>query len=444
MNRVILFAMAAVAVLPSATYGHCGRSHDIRFLPAAQQVAASQQVPVEQVPAPQPDGQLTLENLEAIALQNNPALAEAQAKVEAARGNWLQVGLRPNPVVGYGSSDIGLDGTAGQQGAFVGQRLITADKLGLNRAVAQQEIARAEQWWAAQQFRVLNDVRIAYHDALLAQHRVAILEKLLTVSEEASQVAEQLLQAQEGNRIHVLQSMVEADTVRIDVDNAKSDHLTAWRELVTVVGTPGMPMERLAGDYTQLPPTLHWDEAVQTVLRESPEISMAVTELERARWKLQRAYAGRVPDIDMEAAVKYDNAAEDTIAEVRIAVPLQLFDRNQGNIREAEAEVIAAQRAIQRLELDLQNRLANTFNQYHKARQQAERFTNSILPNARSAYDLVQQAYRNGESGYLDVLTAQRTLVQANLSYLNSLEQVRNGEVQVRGLLLTGSLASRP
>ena len=66
--------------------------------------------------------------------------------------------------MGYDSSDIGPTTPAGQQGGFVSQRFITANKLGLNRHVASQEIEQLEQQWFAQRFRVLNDVRIAFYD----------------------------------------------------------------------------------------------------------------------------------------------------------------------------------------------------------------------------------------------------------------------------------------
>ena len=41
-------------------------------------------------------------------------LAQAAARVEALRGEWVQSGLYPNPRVGYQGLEIGDDGRAGQ------------------------------------------------------------------------------------------------------------------------------------------------------------------------------------------------------------------------------------------------------------------------------------------------------------------------------------------
>ena len=145
---------------------------------------------------PSPDG-LTLELLEQMALGSNPAIAQSAARLRAVRGKWVQVGLKPNPTVGYLGSEIGNDGAAGQQGGFVGQNFITAQKLQRNRAVVSAEIGRAEQDLAAAQRRVLTDVRQSYYNALLAQRRVELAVELVRVASEAAKSSKSLYQAEE-------------------------------------------------------------------------------------------------------------------------------------------------------------------------------------------------------------------------------------------------------
>src|SRR5207249_4943752 len=64
--------------------------------------------PEASAPRPTGGGQpLTLDDLEAIALSNNPTLAQAAARVGAARADAFQSGLWHNPAVGYLGSEIG-------------------------------------------------------------------------------------------------------------------------------------------------------------------------------------------------------------------------------------------------------------------------------------------------------------------------------------------------
>ena len=107
--------------------------------------------------------------------------------MQAARGQYVQVGLYPNPVVGYQGNEIGDERRAGQQGGFIGQEIVTAGKLRLNRDIACQEIRQAEFVWQAQRFRVLTDVRRGFYDVLVAQRAVELTEQLVRIGERRSQ-----------------------------------------------------------------------------------------------------------------------------------------------------------------------------------------------------------------------------------------------------------------
>ena len=206
------------------------------------------------------------------------------------------------------------------------------------------------------------------------------------------------------------------------------------------MGVPEMEPKRLADNLGESVPELYWRDAVGRLLAESPELARAWAGVERAKCALAREQAGRTPDVDVEAAVRYNNASESTTATIGIGVPLQIFDRNQGNISRAHSELAAAQREVRRVELVLQDRLAEVFRRYANARQQTEQYKAEILTDAKSSLDLVRKGYQQGEFGYLELLTAQRTYFRVNLAYLESLRQLRVSAVKIEGLLLTGGL----
>src|SRR5215475_6229593 len=57
-------------------------------------------------PARQTEAALRLEDLERMALQNNPTVAQAEAAVRAAEGRRMQAGLMPNPIIGYTGEEL--------------------------------------------------------------------------------------------------------------------------------------------------------------------------------------------------------------------------------------------------------------------------------------------------------------------------------------------------
>ncbi len=429
--RFYLFAVVLLLVLPA------GREENQAWAdpPPGAPSAAS---PAAPLPG------LTLAELEAIALEENPTLRQAAARVEAARGKRLQAGLYPNPVIGYQGEEVGQSGKAGQQGGFIGQELVTAGKLGLDRAVAAHEVRQSEEDFQAQQHRVLNDVRTGYWEVLAAQRAVELTERLVKISEEGLKAAEQLLAAQEVSRVDVLEAHVEADTTRLKLQNARNRRQSAWRRLTAVLGRPNMPSEKLTGDLEEKAADLSWEGALERLLAESPELAAAQAGVGRARYAVARQCAQRVPNVALEAGVLHDNASGYDLARVQIALPLPLLNRNQGNIARAQAELVAAENEVRRVELELQERLAAAFQRYAEAQQQVEAYRASILPNAETSLDLLRGAYKQREIGYIAILTSQRTYFNAQLSFLEALRQLRTSRVAIDGFLLGGGLQGQP
>jgi outer membrane protein, heavy metal efflux system len=383
---------------------------------------------------------MTLAALEDIAQRNNPTLSQAAARVQAAQAQCLQVGLYPNPVLGYKGIEIGNEGRAGQQGGFFSQEIVTAGKLGLNQEVAAQEVQQAQWAFDIQRRRVLTDVRRGYFEVLFAQRTVGLSDQLVQVGRQGVTAAESLKKAQEVGRADVLQARIEAESANVQSERAKNRHVAAWRSLAAVLGTPDMPPASLAGDLQDGIAQLTWESSLQRLLAESPAIGNAKAGVARAQAAVSRECAGRIPNVDLEAGVQYDNATQNTIAEVQVGLPIPLFNRNQGNISRAQAELIAAQHEVRRVELELQQRLSAAFEQYASARYQVEKYTRDILPNAKASLDLTTAGYRQGEFGYLLLLTAQRTYFQTNLAYLEALRELRSASAAIEGSLLSDSL----
>jgi cobalt-zinc-cadmium efflux system outer membrane protein len=337
-------------------------------------------------------------------------------------------------------SEIGNSGRAGQQGGFASQEVVTAGKLRLNRAVAAQEVQEAQWAWEAQWQRVLTDVRRGFYDVLVAQRSLELAEHLARVGDEGVRSVEVLMKANEVARGDLLQARIEADTAKVLLERARNRHATVWRNLAAVVGAADMEPTPLAGDVQDGLPQLTWDETFVGLLSRSPQLATAQTGVARAQAALSREFAGRVPNIDFLAAIQYDNGTEDTFASVQVGVPIPLCDRNQGNIRSAQAELIAAENEVQRVQLALQQRLAAVFEQYTNARFQVEKYQRDILPNAEESLKLTNSGYMQGEYNYLSLLTAQRTFFQTNLTYLDALRELRAAATMIEGNLLSDSL----
>jgi cobalt-zinc-cadmium efflux system outer membrane protein len=399
-------------------------------------------IPLPPVDVPAADTRLTLSEAEALAEAFHPALREAASRVRAAQGNWVQVGLRPNPEIGYSGEEINDGGTAGKQGGFVRKEFVTAGKLGLSRAVASRDVAAAEQRVETARLQILTTVRVFYFDVLAAQRSLELARQLSGIANESVHASELRLRAMDIPRVSLLQSQIERESTALLEQRAAQRHTAAWRRLAAVIGVTDTQPAEMDDAFARPLPELQWDSTRERVLAESPELAELRFEVDRARAALCRASAGRVPNITAMAGVQLDNTTNDTIANVEVSMPLPVFDRNQGAIAQASGELAAAQAALQEGELALEERLAVAMRDYATARQQAATYAERVLPVAKESLDITNAGYQEGELDYLAVLSVQQTYAQANLAYLQNLETAWKKWAEIEGLLV-GTLNDR-
>src|SRR5689334_13615434 len=129
----------------------------------------------------QPTGpSLTLAELEQMAVEKNPTIAQAEAAILAAQGRRRQAGLWPNPTIGYRGEEFAFRAFNEKSEHFftVEQNIPLGGKLAKSRRIFEQEVSQAETNATAQKQRVINTVRLLYYEALAAQQRVAIRSNL--------------------------------------------------------------------------------------------------------------------------------------------------------------------------------------------------------------------------------------------------------------------------
>jgi cobalt-zinc-cadmium efflux system outer membrane protein len=426
---------------------------------------------------PQP---LTLGDLEALALANNPTLARAAARVAAANSHAWQAGQWSNPVIGYLGTEIGDEGRAGQQGLFVEQEFPTSGKPRLDRGTALQAAQRLQHQLDAQRWRVLTDVRRQFFEVQAAQQQLDLSQRLVELADRWATAAQGLRKIGEFSEIELLQARIEADQARLNLGVAQQRHITSWRQLASLVGMPAPPeqatgaslpapdgvpqaaglccgpqsgaygpfvLPRLAPDPAFVNPAADarprdWQSALDTLLASSPEMAAASARVEEARWALERARAEPWPDVRVQASAQYDDATRDTIAGLQAGVPLPLWHQFQGRIAQAEANLAAAQHNWQTMRLVLQRRLADAFQRYEVARQKTATYARDILPKSRQSLDLVEKAYAAKVGQFVTLLTAQRTYFTANLEYIEAVKELRQSETTIDGLALVDSLAA--
>jgi cobalt-zinc-cadmium efflux system outer membrane protein len=390
---------------------------------------------------------ITLEELQQMALQNNPTGAQSAANIQAAEGRKKQSGLYPNPTIGYQGEEIrGGSFRGGEQGFFVQQDIVMGGKLGLNRKIFDQELKQAQTEGEEQKLRVVTNVRMSYIQALAAQKTLELRKNLSKLADDAVETSHQLANVGQADAPDVLESEVEAQQAQLAVTMADQNQQRIWKALGAVVGNPRLPLMQLEGKLEDTPP-VNVDELVEKIVNESPAVRIAEIGVQRAEAALTREKREPIPDLQLRGGVQQNRELSDStgrpvglqgFADVGIRIPI--FNRNQGNIAIATADAARAKREVERVKLVMRERAATVVQNYTFSQSAVDRYKNQMIPRAQKAYEMYTKKYQDMAAAYPQVLIAQRTLMQLEVSYVNALESIATSSLSLQSYLLTDGL----
>jgi outer membrane protein TolC len=412
--------------------------------PLPQRLPPPANPPAQSTAVAVPPGPLTLAAVEELACAHNPTLVQARAQVDGTLGKALQAGLWPNPVLGYQAEKIGSEGTAGEfQGGFVRQEIVTARKRRVSREKYLARARAAEFVALAQQFRVVNDIRRMYWRAAGAARLVTVREQMVKNAEDRLVTIDEMFNVGQANAVDVRQARVALQRARLDLQAQVNDRDQMRRELAALVGAdlpPGPLEDSLDGPV----PPLTWDASLAYTLAESPEVRETAAKLQSDRITVDRERRQPIPNVTVQAGPGYDFTEKRTVVNAQVSLPVPIWDRNQGTIQQAQADLVRQQAEVRRVELRLGRDLATHFRRYLTALQHVEAYRAAVLPEAERAYKARLDAYKERRETWPNVLDAQRELYLRQVEYVQNMVTLRESQTLIEGFLLTGGLDAPP
>jgi cobalt-zinc-cadmium efflux system outer membrane protein len=284
---------------------------------------------------------------------------------------------------------------------------------------------------------VVTRVRSARVEVLTAQREIKTSEEVVRLSEEGLAVAQKLQKAGAGTQPDVLRAQVELEQNRIRLSTAQRRSDAAWRLLATAVGLPELPGLEMADDLDAPAPVFAWAALRDAVLERSSEMHEVQALHLQAEELLKRARAEVCPNLLFVVRPVYSFPDQDFRVLLEAGAALPIFNRNQGNILSAQADVIRTRAEIHQKELQLTERLTLAFQRYRVAFQQSEAYRREIVPHATESLRLVRLGYERGDPkyDYTAVLQAQRTLEEARLLQVQALGELWRAVSEILGLL---------
>ena len=380
---------------------------------------------------------LSLDQALELADQRQPEIAEALARVEAAEGRARQAGAFPNPEAIVGAQQLPLSSRpTGEQEyvAGVGQTIPLGRRLTKARQAELLDREVRARGLEVKRREIHRRVHSAFATALYQESAYQAQAQILQSAEKAVAITQARVEA--GDALREDLARVEMEVARATGESERSDSLRrqALVALASTIGDATLLVNSVVGtlDATFEVPTL---EALVATLAHQPEAAQAEADLRARMAQVDLAKAERIPDVRVELLYHRLQASQADTLDVGLSIPLPLFNRNQGRLREARAEVAAAEARSRLTRNELASRLQESYLHLTAALASRRTFKTELLPKAEIILRGAEARYAQGDLSLAEILPVRRDWAIAQLGYLESLRDMMQAWAEVAAFL---------
>lgn len=386
-------------------------------------------------------GELTLTAALELASTASPELAAARRELAAVEALIGQAGVLPNPVLSATREEIGSD--APMTELVLSQEIELGGKRGARIATAKRtrDVAAAD--FESRRAHLRAEVTASFFDVLVAQERLELTREAAALAARGTSAAARQVKAGKVSPVEETRAQVAEASVQVELSQAEAELDVARRQLAAHWGNPEPRFSRVGNQASALPPVPALTD-LYAHLGDSALMARARLEMERRRAALNLERSRRYPNVTVSVGAQRSDDFDGTQSLVGISVPLPLFDRNQGNVGEAQQRLYQAQDELLATEIRLKRELAQAHGRLRAARRQVETLSTHVLPGAQRAYEAATRGFELGKFSFLDVLDAQRTLLQTRTQYLGALSQANQASAELQRIVGDRAVASTP
>jgi outer membrane protein TolC len=372
----------------------------------------------------------TLENYLTYAGLGNPGLRASFEQFKATLERVPQTRALPDPKLSLGYFLSEVETRVGPQNAKIGysQMLPWAGKRGTRAEVVVRESEAALARFDALKLRLFYQVKQVYWRYWYLSRAVAITDENLKLLAQLESVARQKYTAGTAPHSAVIKAQVELGKLE--------DRLKALGDLRTPTSARlSAALGRISKTllpWPKTPPTgeaidVSYDRLMAWLNARNPELKVAEAMIARGEAAVKLAELNYRPDVmvgldyvltgDAFIGSPSDSGKDAVVAMFSINLPFANKKKYRAAEREAEYRLDAARKGrtdkVNALSAELQAALY----EFRDSERKINLYRDTLLPKARQALEVTRQGFEAGRTDFLDLIDAERTLLEFDLSY---------------------------
>jgi outer membrane protein, heavy metal efflux system len=377
-----------------------------------------------------------LQQLIQLAQERNPSVNVALAQQDAALAAVTTSQAYANPEIEAGAgptrSRTGTNEIRNNWGITLSQPLEFSDVRQARRAVADSNVAIAGIGQEITKLDLRTRVKDAFFAVLQRQAVLKLVEGDRLLLQQIRDRVQLKVQTGEAPRYELIKADTELLAAERDYQSAVV-RITEAKSYLRGLLANALPVDfELAGELP-LKDSLPEITALKSLIAESPQIRQLKAANQTAEAKLRLEERLRTPGLTLKAGVDQD--PDLTSVRLGVAIPLPLWNKREGQIAEASANIRQVQAVLSEREVALNRDIESAYQRYLIAQQQVLAFENGLLSQSEAVLKTAEAAYRYGERGILEYLDAQRTYRLVRKDYLAARYDYVSAMLEIERLL---------
>jgi cobalt-zinc-cadmium efflux system outer membrane protein len=383
---------------------------------------------------------VTIDDVLRLLNERSPRTAADRAAIDVAAADRITARTYPNPNVSYGAVHL----VSGLSTGAITQHQLVVDEPLLIFKQRQARLGAADLNVTAEQGRVAEtlggrrlQVRQAFAALLSRQQQLAVIQESLADLQRVEDVVRGRAQAGERSEYDVARIETETERVRVETMNAEADVDDAAGELATLLGFPGWS-PHATGDLEPNAAVPTDVEALWTTAQQRRPSLVAIHQQQAAaRGGLFLAQRERLPVPAFSAGTQMTQSVNGTSMFLGFSMPLPFFDRNQGAIARANAQIRAEDLALNAELAEAHADIERATTVLAKRRAALSELETRVVQRIPILRRMSEDAYREGGADILELLDAMRSMKDIQIAHVQQLESSKLAEelvVSVAGL----------
>lgn len=369
-------------------------------------------------------------------LRHSPALQAFPFQQRAIEADALQAGLKPNPVLQAEAENIfGTGNSRFLSGAELTLSLSQLIEMGAKRQqrinVANARLPALQQQYEVQRLDVVAQTLRHFYQALRIDAMLDWNQRRIDKERAALAVIQQRADAGAVGSADVLRMQLRLARSENQQKQLSNERQLAYQKLAAN-WTGIVDFDGLTGDLTTLPAVPATETLNQAIAQTPAYLQVhALSRLREAQIALAESEA--VADITVSGGIRRLEGVNDNALVFSFSMPLQVNNRNQGNIARANAEyqqeLQAMQLTVTQIELALSEiRLAmqNNLKLSQSLQNDLQPVAQALLKSTAEGYELGQYSVLQWVDAQSELFTVERELIEAQTAvHLQMLELER-------------------